>query len=124
MPEPLPQGDDQPPPPLSPGKKRVDKPTHLRRGWLYRRLLFFVYLFGCTIRDGRTGEVLGKAIIVPWGGRLMIIGYTGTKYFYPVFKLQKRATYWRQEVEFRTHPDPDEPSCPRKPEAPSRDGNA
>lgn len=123
MPDPIPQGDDQPPPPLPPGTTPIDKRTHLQRGWLYRRLLFFVYLFGCTIRDGRSGEVLGKAIIIPWCGRLMIIGYTGTKYFYPVFKLQERATYWRQEVEFRTHPEPDEPNASEPSDSPTSDGN-
>lgn len=94
------------------------------RRWLYRCLLVLVSVFGSTIRDSRTGDVLGKAILLPWRGRLRVIGYTGTKYFYPVFKLQKRATYWRQEVEFRTHPDPDEPSSPPKSSPPSSDANA
>lgn len=86
--------------------------TLIFRRWLYQRLTQLIAILGSTIRDARTGDVLGKAILLPWRGKLIVIGYTGQRYFYPVFKLQKRATYWRQEIEFRTHPDPDEPSTP------------
>jgi len=85
--------------------------------------MFLARIIGTTIRDGRTGEVLGKAIIIPWAGRLRVIAYTGDRYFYPRFRTQERATYWKQEIEFCTHPDPDEPhardaqSPPDAPEA-------
>ncbi|MEM1059846.1 MAG: hypothetical protein AAGK14_11405 [Verrucomicrobiota bacterium] len=104
-----PTGDDQPPPEPPVTDRAASHRSLAWRGWLNRQLQLLARIFGTTIRDARSGEVLGKALIFPWRGRLMVIAYTGHRYFYPRFRMQERATYWKQEIEFYTHPDPDEP---------------
>jgi hypothetical protein len=61
--------------------------------------------FGSRIRDFESGEDLGKAIIVPWRGKIHIIGLTQPVRV--VFLPQTRLTYWKQELGFTTHPPPD-----------------
>ena len=50
------------------------------------------------IRDARTGESLGRALMLPWRGRILFIGTTGA--VEPVFLPQERLTYWKQELGF------------------------
>lgn len=68
--------------------------------WTARKL-------GTEIIDARSGELLGRAFLLCWGGRLWIIGLE--RPVYPLFLPQKRLTYWRQEMGFATHPEPDFP---------------
>ncbi len=71
-------------------------------------------LFGTTIRDCESGEVLGRALFIPWRGKIKIIGLEK-----PVrlrFEPQRRLTYWRQEIVFTRHPRPDFPSTGAKSE--------
>lgn len=60
------------------------------------------------IYDCRTGKPLGRALFIPWRGRILVIGSEGT--LIPVFLPQDRLTYWKQELGFTTHPTPDFPS--------------
>ncbi|MEM7387603.1 MAG: hypothetical protein AAF514_21930 [Verrucomicrobiota bacterium] len=69
-------------------------------GWAAR-------VFGMTLRDERTGEVLGKALVIPWRGKVHLIGYRNETPLTPEFLPQERITYWKQTLGFRSYPDPD-----------------
>ncbi len=64
---------------------------------------------GSDIRDAETGAVIGRALLVPWRGRIKVIGLETT--IRPVFLPQPRLTYWKQELGFTVHPPPDFPRC-------------
>ena len=66
---------------------------------------------GSPVVDQRTGRVLGRAMIVAFGGKVHLIGLEAA--VRPVFLPQPRLTYWRQELGFTTHPPPDFPHEPR-----------
>lgn len=68
-----------------------------------------VAVFGAKIRDQRTGKVVGKALFIPWRGKLHVIGLN-EKCVVPVFQSQQRLTYWSQVLTFETHPEPDFPN--------------
>lgn len=62
---------------------------------------------GTTLIDCQSGRPLGRALILPWRGKIHIIGLaTAVR---PVFLSQHRLTYWKQELAFTTHPPPDYP---------------
>ena len=63
---------------------------------------------GTRIVDAKTGEVLGKALILPWRGKIHVIGLEVPVRL--VWLPQKRLTYWKQQIGFVTHPPPDFPS--------------
>jgi hypothetical protein len=69
--------------------------------------LAIAHRIGARITDHRTGKSLGRAIIIPWRGRIHIVGLQVA--VIPVFLAQKRLTYWKQELAFTTHPPPDFP---------------
>ncbi len=65
-------------------------------------------LLGTTLLDYRTGKVIGRAFLLPWRGKVHVIGLeTAVR---AVFLPQKRLTYWKQEIGFTTQPPPDYPS--------------
>lgn len=66
---------------------------------------------GSTVMDQRTGRPLGRALFLPWRGRVVVIGL-GERIapVRAVFLPQKRLTYWKQEIGFVTPPEPDFPS--------------
>ncbi len=66
---------------------------------------------GSPVRDVQTGELLGRALLVPFRGKVHVIGLDAV--VRPVFSAQKRLTYWRQELGFTAHPPPDFPHEPR-----------
>ena len=66
---------------------------------------------GATVVDQRTGQPLGRALFLPWRGRVVVIGLG--EWVPPVravFLPQERLTYWKQEIGFATVPEPDFPS--------------
>jgi hypothetical protein len=67
-----------------------------------------VHRFGTRLRDARTGEVLGRVLIVPWRGRISVIGLEDVT-VRPVFLPQQRLTDWKQDLGFTRHPSPDFP---------------
>jgi hypothetical protein len=80
--------------------------------------LFFVRLLGARMTDYQTGRDLGKALIIPWRGKVHVIGLeTAVR---AVFLPQKRLTYWKQEIGFTTQPPPDYPN-ERSTSSPARD---
>lgn len=62
---------------------------------------------GSPIRDFRTGEKFGRCLIIPWRGKIHVIGLK--KAVRPLFQPQERLTYWKQEIVFTEHPSPDFP---------------
>ena len=64
-------------------------------------------LLGSRVTDARTGRVLGRALLIPFRGRIHVVGLDGI--VVPEFLPQERLTYWRQELGFTAHPPPDFP---------------
>ena len=62
-------------------------------------------IFGTKIVDCSTGRDLGKALFIPWRGKIHIIGLNEA--VRPTFFPQKRLRYWKQELGFTVHEKPD-----------------
>ena len=76
---------------------------------------------GSKVTDAETGRVLGRAFLVPWKGRIAVIGLDAE--VKPVFVAQKRLTFWKQDIGFTVQPPPDFPheaSPQRPPDAPEK----
>jgi len=71
-------------------------------------VLFLAHKFGTNILDQRTGQIVGRALIIPWRGKIQVIGIQAA--MIPTFLPQQRLTYWKQEIGFATHPPPDFPN--------------
>ena len=68
-------------------------------------------VLGSPVRDVHTGQLLGRALIVAFRGKVHVIGLeTAVR---PVFVPQDRLTYWKQQLGFTAHPPPDFPHEPR-----------
>jgi hypothetical protein len=76
-------------------------------------VLFVAHTFGTKVIDQRTGEPVGRALIIPWRGKLHVIGLDAA--VHPMFQPQTRLTYWKQEIVFTTHPLPDFPNVRNPP---------
>jgi hypothetical protein len=77
---------------------------------LLRRVgLVFVQIFGSDIRDQDDGTVLGRALVVAFGGRVHLIGYNGLP-LRPVSVAQNRVKYWRITIGFKKAEVPDYPN--------------
>src|SRR4029077_5371257 len=63
---------------------------------------------GTKIRDFPSGRSIGRALIIPWRGKIHVIGLKAA--VCPMFQPQKRLTYWKQEIVFTDHPSPDFPN--------------
>jgi hypothetical protein len=70
--------------------------------------LKIVGCIGSTICDEVTGERLGKALILPWRGKIHLVGYAGQPVRL-VFRAQAKVNYWRQSIGFRRAQEPDYP---------------
>jgi hypothetical protein len=68
-----------------------------------------VHRFGTRLQDAETGEVLGRVLIVPWRGRIQVIGLEELT-VRPTFRTQQRLTYWKQDLGFTKVPLPDFPN--------------
>lgn len=73
--------------------------------WIRSVGLAVVHRIGMKITDAENGASLGRALFIPWGGKIHVIGLQQNVRL--VFLPQKRLTYWKQEVGFTTHPPPD-----------------
>jgi hypothetical protein len=71
-------------------------------------------VLGSDIRDVQTGECIGRALLVPWRGRILMLGrgVAGASLL-PKFYPQRRLTFWKVELGFSQHPAPDFPHEPR-----------
>lgn len=73
-----------------------------------RKIAVFTFrALGSDIYDTRTGEKITRALLLPWRGRILILG--SDQALLPLPAAQDRITYWRQEIAFGRHPAPDFP---------------
>jgi len=79
---------------------------------IFRPLLCgIINLLSSDIRDVDTGKRIGRALLIPWRGRILILGAGVAGYaLVPKFYGQKRLTFWKVELGFTRHPAPDYPS--------------
>src|SRR5437016_1295900 len=63
---------------------------------------------GTRVKDFSSGQSLGRALVIPWRGKIHVIGLDVA--VRPMFQAQKRLTYWKQEIVFTEHPPPDFPN--------------
>ena len=67
-------------------------------------VLAIARVIGTRMVDYATGRYLGKALIIPWRGKIHVIGLAEA--VRPVFQPQQRLTYWKQEIVFTVHDSP------------------
>jgi hypothetical protein len=82
------------------------------RTFANRFLIGLAKVFGMRLIDEDTKEVLGKALIIPFRGKIHLIGFHSPGdhgFVIPQFDTQERATYWKQSIVFARHPIPDYP---------------
>ncbi len=80
------------------------------------RPLFYsaVDLLSSDIRDVESGERIGRALLIPWRGRILMVGKGMAGYsLLPKFRPQQRLTYWKVELGFTRHASPDYTHEPR-----------
>ena len=70
-------------------------------------VLWFARTFGTRLLDYRTGEPIGRVLILPRKGKLAIFGLE--KAIYAEFVPQTRVTYAKQELAFHIVPEPNYP---------------
>jgi hypothetical protein len=68
----------------------------------------FTAVFGARVIDQRTGRTVGRALFIPWRGKLRVIGLADKRVI-ASFESQQRLTYWNQALTFSTYPEPDFP---------------
>ena len=78
-------------------------------------LLRFARTFGAVVKDER-GRVLGRALIIPFRGRIHVIGLETPVRL--VWSPQSRLTYWKQEIRFAQHAAPDFPKVAKEEDGP------
>ena len=83
-------------------------------------LILLVRCVGPRLVDAHSGRLLGRAFVLPWRGRRVLVGYEGDPLRLE-FRTQPRLTYWKQESLFTTPPAPDFPALapPASPLPPS-----
>lgn len=81
----------------------------------YKRLLRpfligIINFLGSDIRDVETGECIGRALLIPWRGRILILGGEVAGFaLVPKFRSQSQLTFWKCELGFTRHAPPDYP---------------
>ncbi len=63
---------------------------------------------GSPITDVRTGEKLGRALLIPWGGKIHILG-AHCQLWVATPVPQEKLIYWCQRIGFTRHPVEDIP---------------
>lgn len=66
---------------------------------------------GSEVIDQRTGQPVGRALMVPWRGRVIVFGLDEP--MQPVFLPEEKVRHWRQFIGFQSPPPPDFPHEPR-----------
>ena len=74
-------------------------------------LLWLIRMVGSDIPDAQTGEVIGRALLLPWRGRILILGLVPD--LVPVFRAETRMVQWKRTLGFTRHALPDFPHEPR-----------
>ena len=78
-----------------------------RRDLIRRLGLAIARTIGARVVDQATGQTLGRALIIPWRGKIHVIGLETPVRL--VWSPQNRLTYWKQEIRFAQHAAPDFP---------------
>lgn len=65
--------------------------------------------FGIRLHDAETGKPLGRVLLIPWNGKIHVIGLVPEFSVRVQFLNQPRLTYWKQEIGFTAMPVPDFP---------------
>lgn len=66
--------------------------------------LWFFRLAGTNLRDCRTGRPLGRALLLPWRGKIVALGLE--RPVVPVPLPQRSLKYWKQEIGFTVYEPP------------------
>lgn len=85
-------------------------------------IMALAHTLGWRIVDCKSGRRLGRALILPWRGKIHVIGLEEA--VRPVFLPQKRLTYWKQELAFTVHEPPDFANTRRSNETQSKGSDA
>jgi hypothetical protein len=91
--------------------------------------LAVIHRFGSQLVDQRTGRPIGRVLVLTWAGRIHIIGLPnlGDVPEQQVrWKSEPHTVFYRQSLEFASHPQPDFPNENRSqphPLPPHRPGN-
>ncbi len=72
--------------------------------------LTLIRWLGSDIVDERTGQKVGRLLLVPWRGKILVLGEGGA--VIPRFNPQTRLSYWKREIQFTSHPPVDYPHEP------------
>ena len=64
-----------------------------------------VRLFGTRLKDVKTGEDLGRAIVIVIRGNIWVLGYSGEVPLVPVWYEEDRVRYWRSRLGFTKYSD-------------------
>ncbi len=81
----------------------------------YKLLVLASRIIGMKVRDHRTGEVIGRVLCIPFGGKIHWFGYQGSHFVYPVFEPRDGQNYSHHEIVFKVHQTPDFPNDRRHP---------
>ena len=77
---------------------------------IFQRILgLLVTMVGSDLRDYRTGEIIARAIVLSWGGKIHLLGLRGRDQVIPVFLPQHKMSFWKRSIGFTIHPRPDFP---------------
>lgn len=78
----------------------------------FRPLLhILIHVMGSDITDVRTGQFIGRALLLPWRGRIVVLG-PGLD-LVPYFCPDTRMIQWKRTLGFTRHPAPDFSHEPR-----------
>ena len=76
-------------------------------------VLGIINLLGSDIRDVDSGDRIGRALLIPWRGRILMLGGgVAGQILVPKFCAQRRLTFWKVELGFTRHSAPDYPHEP------------
>ena len=92
---------------------------------LLKRLLYWlINRFGPTIVDQRTGEILGKGLVIGFGGTVRMLGYGLQQTpVHAVFLPETRILSFSHRIGFATYPSVDFPRVARRPVIDDTDTN-
>lgn len=82
------------------------------KSFLRKVVMGLIHRFGTRLIDQRTGRSVGRVLVWAWGGRIHVIGLPnlGEEPEQQVrWKTEPRAVFYRQSLEFFSHPEPDFP---------------
>lgn len=75
----------------------------MNRKFLSSLLATMARVLGRSIVDARTGEKVGSAFVIMWGGRIIFLGLRTKRPVFPEFRPQSELRYGRQVLQFRSH---------------------